>query len=248
MERAILQYAFDRSNVPTWECPNCGSASLSDINNTFASFVRYPIDTDHPNFEPEWIEYVFTMTLECAVPNCKRIVACCGSGGVEQAFNEDGTPGNGWEDYFKPKYFQPALNIFIPPENTPHLIKRELSDSFGLFFSSPRAALNGLRIALEVLLNELGVPSVNTNGKFIPLDQRIDLLDAKYTVIVAPAKAIKWMGNDGSHAGTGITSNHVLDAYAIFEHVLDQIYPKGNATLDNLIAKINANKGVGSAT
>lgn len=244
MDRAILQHAFKRDEIPTWDCPECGATALSTIEGSFSPTYRYAIDTSHPDFDPDWITYVFTSTLECAVPSCKHRVACAGKGGVEQEYLDDGSGGSGWFDYFRPTHFEPALKIFAAPDGTPYWVEEALKESFSLFFSSPRAALNALRLALEVLLDEMDVPSINANGKYIPLDGRIDELGTKYKEIVLPAKAIKWLGNDGSHSGARIRSNHVLDGYDIFEHVLEQLYPKSNATMEALVTKINADKGI----
>lgn len=63
--------------------------------------------------------------------------------------------------------------------------------------------------------------------------------------IIEPANAIRWLGNDGTHAGGfGVRKSDVLDGYRIFEHILIELYPEKRASIDALVARINKAKGV----
>ena len=52
-----------------------------------------------------------------------------------------------------------------------------------------------------------------------------------------------WLGNAGSHEGTELSNNDVLDAYEIMEHLLAEIYNNKGARLAALAKKVNRNKG-----
>lgn len=236
---------FYSDNIPTWPCPECGVQSLSCSDKQFQKQYKMPIDTDHPAFEPEWIEYIFTMHLACANSSCGCRVVCVGTGDLSQEFLENGSGDWGWVDTFQVKFFEPGLQIFVPPSDTPHWVKKALENSFSTFFSSPNTSLSSLRSALEVLLGEMEVALVDEKGKFLSLAKRINLLPENYRKIVEPANAIRWMGNDGTHSGGfQVRKSDVLDGYRIFEHILIELYPEKRASVEALVARINEAKGL----
>ncbi len=237
---------FYSDNIPTWPCPECGVQSLSCSDEQFQKQYKTPIDTSHPAFDPEWIEYVFTMNLECGNSSCGSQVVCVGTGDVSQEYLDDGSGGWGWVDTFQVKYFEPALRIFVPPEGTPEWVKKALDTSFSIFFSSPSTSLSALRSALEVLLGEMEVASVDENGKFLSLAKRINFLPDEHRKIIEPANAIRWLGNDGTHSGGfQVRKSDVLDGYRIFEHILVELFPEKRASIEALVTRINEAKGLG---
>jgi hypothetical protein len=169
-------------------------------------------------------------------------------GGVDVDFivNEDGEPEQTWGDFFRPKYFEPPLRIIDIPVECPDSVSSPLQESFRLFFSSPAAASNNVRIALEALLTELGVKRFNTkSGKriFLGLHSRISLLPAKHAGLKELFVAIKWLGNAGSHMDSAVTSDDVMDAYSLIDHVLQELYTKKAEKAKALAKRINKKKG-----
>lgn len=241
---------FCNDNIPIWPCPKCGAYSLSCEDDQFNKQFKEPIDTNHPDFEPEWIEYIFTMHLECSSSLCSCRVVCVGTGDVSQRYLDDGSGGWEWFDNFQAKFFEPPLKIFIPPKDTPDWVKKALEISFSTFFSSPSSSLSALRSALEVLLDEMKVASVDANGNFLSLAKRINILLPKDSrKIKGPANAIRWLGNDGTHGGGFLVrKSDVLDGYRIFEHILIELFPEKRASIDALVASINKAKGLGRKT
>lgn len=236
---------FYSDNIPVWPCPKCGVQSLSCKDGQFNKQYKEPIDTNHPVFEPEWIEYIFTMHLKCSNSSCGCRVVCVGTGDVSQEYLDNGSGGWEWFDNFQAKFFEPSLKIFIPPKDTPDWVKKALETSFSTFFSSPGSSLSALRSALEVLLGEMEVASVDANGKFLSLAKRINLLPEDSRKIIEPANAIRWLGNDGTHeGGFRVRKSDVLDGYRIFEHILIELYPEKRASIDALVARINKAKGL----
>lgn len=235
---------FVGENIPTWPCPNCGSHSLSCTEDQFQKSYRTPIDPNHPSFDPEWIEYVFSMNLKCSVTKCSSHVMCVGKGSVSQEYLDDGSGNSDWFDSFEVTFFEPPLKIFVPPKDTPLSVKNTLKISFATFFSSPSTSLTNLRSSLEVLLDEMEVPSVNGKGRFLKLEERIKLLPEESRGIIEPANAIRWLGNDGTHAGYQVRRSNVFDGYRIFEHILTELYPEKNAPIKDLIQRINNAKGI----
>ncbi|MCS0328367.1 DUF4145 domain-containing protein, partial [Vibrio diabolicus] len=235
---------FRDKNYPVWPCPECGANSLTAVKDGFKKQYKVPIDPNHPAFDPEWIEYVFTLNMQCAVPTCGCGVVCAGTGDVSQEYLDDGSGEWDWFENFEVKYFQPPLQIFELPKDTPKGVKEALKVSFSTYFSSPSTSLSTLRAALEVLLGEMEVASVDEKGNFLPLAKRISSLPESYRKIIEPANAIRWLGNDGTHSGYQVRKSDVVDGYRIFEHILEELYPEKKASVEALVARINEAKGV----
>ncbi|MDB1122231.1 DUF4145 domain-containing protein [Vibrio algarum] len=244
MNGKSLTAHFRSDNIPTWPCPECGANSLTNRDDGFQKQYKVPVDHHHPAFDPDWIEYVFTLNLKCTIPECGCGVMCVGTGEVSQEYLDDGSSDWEWFDNFEVKYFQPPLQIFTPPKETPFGVKEALTTSFSNYFSSPSTSLSTLRAALEVLLGEMEVASVDEKGNFLSLAKRIGSLPENYRKIIEPANAIRWLGNDGTHSGYQIRKSDVVDGYKIFEHILEELYPEKKASIDALVARINEDKGV----
>jgi len=244
MNEGLFVTRFRGGMIPTWPCPECGSISLTCPEDQFQKEYKTPIDTSHPAFDPDWIEYIFIMNLQCAVPSCGCRVIGTGTGDVSQDYLDDGSGEWDWFDNFQVKYFQPSLRIFSPPVDTPLWVNKALETSFSTFFFSPSTSLSNLRSALEVLLSEMEVASVNENGNYLSLAKRINLLPENYRKIIEPANAIRWLGNDGAHSGSQVRKSDVLDGYRIFEHILIELFPEKKASVEDLVTRINAAKGL----
>lgn len=244
MDDKLFHQCFRNENIPVWPCPMCGANSLSCSPEDFNKQFKMPIEQNHPGFSPEFIEYVFSMNLKCTIPTCNCRVVCIGTGDVSQDYVHDGTNNWDWFDNYQVKFFEPPLRLFIPPKGTPNGVLKALNTSFSTFFSSPSTSLSTLRAALEVLLGEMDVSSVDEKGNFLPLASRIRLLPDDNRKIIEPANAIRWLGNDGTHSGCHIRKSDVIDGYKIFEHILIELYPEQKASIEALVDRINVAKGV----
>lgn len=237
---------FYIDNIPVWPCPKCGVQSLACANEGFNKSLKEPIDPNHPAYEPEWNEYIFTMSLKCSNASCNCQVVCVGTGEVSQEYLCDGSGDSGYFESFKATFFEPALKIFMPPKGTPDFVQKALITSFSTFFTSPSLSLSALRSALEVLLDEMKVTSVHKNNSFMKLADRINSLPEDSRKIIEPANAIRWLGNVGTHGGGfQVRVSDVLDGYRIFEHILIELYPEERASVDALVYRINTAKGTG---
>ena len=81
------------------------------------------------------------------------------------------------------------------------------------------------------MLTERGVARTVINKhnkrKLLPLHDRIIKFKPKNAAAAETLLAIKWLGNESSHAATaGLVFEDLLDAYELFEHAIDQIYVK----------------------
>jgi len=186
--------------------------------------------------------------LECSNDSCKEIVANTGRGsvGYDVTFDRDGQPEYEYADFFRPLFFDPPLSLFETPGECPADVAIELENSFALFFSSPGAALNFARSAIEALVTHLGAKRFQVQGgkrRPISLHARINLLPAQHAHVKELLLAIKWLGNAGSHPGGEVSVDDVLDAYELVEHVLVELFGNKSKAMKALAKKVNKRRG-----
>jgi len=250
MDRKLYKLPFRKGYSPRWLCPICGQGILKIKADTFNSVETSGSKKARKDeeWEPQWIEYVYSCLLVCSNEACKAVVANSGEGfvDVDYDYDDSGQPKENWFDFFRPKYFHPHLKLFSLPTGTPKDIVEEINQSFELFFCNPPSASNHIRIALENLLTYMKVKRYETkNGKkfFLNLHRRIDLIPAKYQSLKDFCLAIKWLGNAGSHSDKKITLDDVMDAHEIMDQMLGELLDKKQEHIKKLVKTINKKKG-----
>lgn len=249
MDRKALKRPFTLDAVPAWTCPTCGTGILQIRKDSFVQGERaHTRDHSHDAFEPDWIEYVYACIFECSNARCKDVISSSGIGGVdlEVIFDEHGEPDQVYQDYFRPKHFEPPLRIIKIPVGCPASVSEPLIESFRLLFASPNASANYIRASIENLLTELKVKrfkQIKGQRRFLSLHQRITIIPEKYKDLKDLILAIKWLGNSGSHGYGVMTIDDVFDAYELTEHVLQEIYEPKIKKLKALAKRVNLKKG-----
>ncbi len=252
MDRKALKLAFTLASPPDWICPTCQKGVLRIKKDTFFQEEgQASRDRSHEAWEPDWIAYVYSCLLVCTNDQCKEVVSNVGVGSVVHHVYQDyrGEVDEAYIDFFQPKFFEPHLVFINIPDDCPESVSEPLRESFRLFFSVPGAAANNVRIAIEELLTALHVKRFNVvKGKRRPINlhQRIDLLPRKHVLLKDLLFAIKWLGNAGSHGNNGkneITTDNVMDAYELTEHILHEIYAPKTKKLAALAKKVIKKKG-----
>jgi hypothetical protein len=249
-DRAIFKYPFVKSHPYQWQCPTCKKGVLEISEDSFFSkeSSKSRAGHDHPMWEPEYIELVFSCLLECSNNQCNEVVACTGVGSMDFDIGVDnnGNQIQEYNEYFKPTYFQPNLNFFDVPIKCPEDVKNSINKSFSLILVNPDSASNHIRVAVELLLNNLKIKRFSQkNGKrsTIKLHQRIESLKTKYLHLKDLLLAIKWLGNAGSHASKPLSIDDVFNAYDILDVILTDLYANKAAQVKSLAKNINKNKG-----
>lgn len=240
---------FQPQSLPIWMCPKCKEHPLVLADtDAFKSYltVESLAERHYQHHFPMDDSYTYHATLVCSDKSCKKLVITTGEGFVEiDVDDSSGYPETTYEIYYRPKYFNPSLDIFPLPEQTPSTLAKAIRKSFELFFTDSDASLNQLRSAVETLLNELGVERNDKNGHPLKLHSRLDKLkddNAKYRESL---KAIKWLGNAGSHSTSSskVKLEDVLDGYEILQPILYELFKNKERTTEELVSAINANKG-----
>ncbi|HHR5700588.1 TPA: DUF4145 domain-containing protein [Klebsiella michiganensis] len=254
MDRKKLTSSFSLEEKIPWECPTCKTGVLGIVESSLHKRITPESDAICARYEqwiPEEIEYRYSCLFQCA--SCKEIISSSGIGHVDvigyETFDE-GSYDAIYGDCFKPKFFEPHLSLISMPDNCPISIREPLNESFKLFFSSLGAAANNIRVAIEAFLTELKVPTEKKKkdggSTFMSLHERIDKIPLTHTEYKEMLKAIKWIGNAGSHnSDVKPDVEDVIDAYELIEHVLEEVYASRRKRLSAIAARINKNKGPG---
>jgi hypothetical protein len=190
-------------------------------------------------FDPDWIDYAFTAWGHCTHPSCKQNFALAGKGGVTQEMTADDDWG--WEDYFSPLICYPMPDIFEIPNECPDNVVVELRASFTVFWSHQAAAASRLRVALELLLDHLGVQKHkrSTQGQMsdLSLHARINIFARSKPTVAPQLMALKWLGNTGSHDSV-VSKGDLLDAFEIMEHALGELIDERSQRVAKLAKKL----------
>lgn len=249
IDRAIWNAEFTRNGSVPWACPSCQASRLRVVTSTlFDGQTRESKDGMQTlAAEPEWIDGRFSCLMDC--PHCGGEIAVAGKYRVQDDRYLDPVEGESgdYENYYRPLFFTESPRIIMLPDKTPDGVTDELLLAFRLFWSDPWGCANHIRSAVEELLTAQRIPQTNgrtakTGGRrFLTLAARIDRYRQKRPDLAEALDAIRWLGNAGSHADR-ITSDDVLDGFAIIEHVLDALYSHRERHANAIARAINRRK------
>lgn len=242
MKRNIWSTTLSEHSAPPWPCSECNKGVLRLVPKSLAykETIRSQRSHGDEGWDPDWIDYTFSAWLKCSHSGCGQEVAVLGIGGVEAWYdNEEGTTG--WTPYFAPRWCSPMPDIFELPAKCPDEVLKQLRASFRLFLADQPAAASKVRIALERLMDHLGVPKrkKEKNGKFIDLSlhRRIEIFQQGKPDIGLQLMALKWLGNTGSHE-TQVSRDDLLDAFEILEHALSELIDRRSEKVAELAKKL----------
>ena len=229
------------SDFPTYPCPSCEKQDLRKVSFLSVESGATKKNRGEDWWEPEYDEHIFNMTMECS--SCGETVFATGDGYIDEEveiIREDH-----WERNYvlrhRPKYFFPALKFIECPAATPKEVQRNLESASSIYFSNPASACNSLRIAAEGIMTSLGVPEPEP-GDFVSFGNRIKAL-AEESVEYKLLNAIRWLGNNGSHADTLITHKDAQDAFEVMDFLIEEVYSDRKKKINEIASLINEHKG-----
>lgn len=230
INRQLWTEPFLTNNFPPWKCGKCGVGILENQKDNF----YYIEDADtlafkqEVFFDYEYTKYRFSAILKCNYKDCMETSILTGWGCVDIR-DEINEYTNEHEQkcykYFYPEYCNPPPAVFVPPFSVPEPINKYLLSSFAIFFSDFHGAANKLRICLELILLEEGIPQTN---KCYKLETRLKELCIKHTLDTHEFyDVIQKIGDEGAHGGLinhPLTINNILDGYELLDYLLDELY------------------------
>lgn len=152
-----MEIAFTLDAPTIWPCPSCQNGVLTVKRDWFHN-NEMPEPGCHPYIamRSHYSKYTFSCMFACTNPHCKETVSCAGVGTIDEAPATDENDSC-FRFFYTPMYFVPHLRLIEIPEGCPKSVSAPLNESFKLFFCSPIAASNNVRMALDALLIELKV-------------------------------------------------------------------------------------------
>lgn len=241
MKPEVFVREFAKEDVPAYPCPSCGKSELSDKAFVSESSGATKRNSGSEEWEPEYDEYVFSLTLAC--PRCLETVFVTGDGYLDEEIDVDQYDNwsRQWVVKYRPKYFFPALRFIEYPQATPREVKENVDSAAALFYANPAASCNALRMAAEEVLTSLGVAEAGI-GEFVSLASRIKKLpedSAERNLL----DAIRWQGNDGSHSKSIITHADAEDTFNLMNLLIEEVYSDRKRKIQELAKAINEHKG-----
>lgn len=249
LAREILTKKFDRHNFPTFRCSTCSIGffavdldSIVEVEPKFSDLARAD-----ENWGPEWTMERFSVRLNCTNNKCGEVAFGAGDVSSMLFYNYD-TNGSGYvEKYYKFKSIYPAPMFFEIPQNTPEKVTDLLISSFSLYWLDVNAAMNKIRIAIELILDdqEINREKLSDNGTKIrlKLHERLQEYEKVAKESAMSFLAAKEVGNVGSHQESEIDQDIALDVYDFVYLTLNDLYVGMNDKLKNRRDKLIQSRG-----
>ncbi len=235
---------FPSDDWPGAICPACGSGTLIVAEPTIHETAGSQNARKHEAWEPEWISGYFTAELRCARSQCREVVVATGNMRVRWT---GAAPPDSYVQEFRLRFANPALPVIKVPQGAPEDVASRVAEAGLLIWADPSAAANRLRLTIEQILDQQGVPKYpdTTKGKHVPLKthNRIDLFRKDDPGVAAILEAVKWIGNQGSHEDV-LTQRDVLEGASFLEHALKALYDTSAEEIARRVRAINEAKGV----
>ena len=222
-------------------CPNCHSGKLVyDSKNALSNETRQSLENNEHYKKglvcPE-SNYLVSAHLKCE--ECGEVVVAVYERSEDvRHTDEDGNEISMWKSLL----FHSAPHIIKVPASCSPSFKKHLIKSFGLFWYDEASCGNKIRVALETLLEDFGILSIDSNGKFVTLGKRLEQFAQVKPELKEFLNAIRLIGNSASHDDK-LTKEDLLDAYDLIEHSLELLYREKETALISLAEKIKSNNG-----
>lgn len=243
-------------SLPSWPCPTCRDGRLVVVKPSVLS-----VESDlskagraYDEWEPDWIVKRFTAHMTCSDSSCGERVAVAGvvTTEMDYDYDNDGHTVVAVTDRFHPSSISPPPLVIEVPRGTPENVVGELQRASAVIWLDVGSSANKLRSAAEELLTALKIPrtylaSVKGGKKerrLLSLAKRIDRLRIKNADAANLLESIRWLGNVGTHDGLDqIDRNDLLNAFEIFQHVLEQIFDPKHKRLAKAAKDIARRRG-----
>jgi hypothetical protein len=248
--RRLLQIdTFPITEIPEWLCPVCKRGTLVSSKDNFRlvqSLESRKEEEKGPNGPIDSDYGYFTGRLLCNRAKCKQPTFVIGQYFVDENYldkeDEYGHPEREIVAFLRPQLFQPTIQVMYLHHQVPVVIQKAFAKCFEQFWLDNDACGNKIRIVVELLMDDQGIPAAKMLGI------RINAFNKKRTDgLGAMIESIKWIGNGGSHGAASLQRNDVVAAMEMLDFVTRQLYDTETAQkaqqLREYSARVNAAKG-----
>lgn len=241
MHREIWAQPITTKFCPKWPCSICnnGYLFLDDGSFQFKETSTSLSEQEHPEWEPEWVEYCFITWATCSNPECNQHYAISGSGTNWVAEDEFGDQE--LMETFTPKYCYPVLDIISIPKECPDKITEPLKISFSLFYCDTNSCAGKIRCTIESIMCHFEEKSIfdESQNRRTTLHSRLEQFAEREPQLANNLMAIKWLGNAAIHDNTTVSRDDILDVYEIIEHALEKIFDQRTDRIRKKAQRLN---------
>jgi hypothetical protein len=235
---------FRAGQAPLWTCSSCQSGTLYLEKESLASAQTAESRAfEHGDYDD--IRLRFSAFFKCSNSECQEPYSVSGGGHLEIEPSGDDSSYE-YVEYHRVEFFAPGPLVFRIPEECPLEVRYQILRAFSLFLGDPASAGNKTRLAVERILDNYKIPKSarKKNGKlrYLSLQERLDRFQAKKPKDSERLRAIKWLGNIGSHTNA-LSRDDLFDAFEILSLVLDELYGARTVRVDAIAKQINKKKG-----
>jgi hypothetical protein len=241
---------FEGTKWPSAPCPTCKVGNLHVVRTPDGKQVVSTVkssasarNTDRETWDGDPLDFYGTFhgVLGCARPQCEERVVVAGE------WTTDVDDYGNWTAYYLLRFALPAIPLMTAPTSTPEAVVQRIDEASRVVWADPGSAANGLRRAVEAVLDHQKVRKTATKkaGGRRPLTthERITEFKRKDPVAADALEAVKWAGNQGSH-GDVMTASMVIESAEYLDHALRKLYDRREAEITRKIAQVNKRKGL----
>jgi hypothetical protein len=237
MEKNLWKTSVTHDRCPDWPCPTCkaGVLVLEKGSLKEANTKKSMTDQNEGWWGPEHVVMSFTAWATCSNEACGERFALAGIGGVEVEPDDHGNAE--YVEVFQLKFCHPVLSLISVSTNCPDTVRQALIAAFSTFWTDRPSAAGRIRVAVERLLDHVGIPNKGAKGGYLSLDDRIDAFTKSDPTYGPHLMALKWLGNVGAHT-VDVAADDLLDAFDVLEHVLSEVVDKKSAAIAKLAVEM----------
>lgn len=244
--------------IPPFICPKCQSGVLGGMIDTLQKLEpAYSKHARGGDWEQNPSAQRFSYFLECNASYCGEVVAV--SGDIEYFEDEDNITGFAYAEMLVPKSMIPGPVMFKVSAKLKSTTAKHLRKAFELYWQDEGACANRIRVTVESLLDDFGIPRTTVTKPRPPapgaaakpkraervglnLSSRIDKFAKKRKVHKESLTALRVVGNHASHKGE--TSKEILlKAFSLLEDIISDLVDKRSAAQLSLSKKLTKADG-----
>jgi hypothetical protein len=236
-------------SIPGFPCPHCATGKLKCIDKVVPQEPKYAGKLREENdWDPDYQIGRWSAVLKCDENSCGELVSMIGDTEMVEVEVEVGDGVDlALEEVLRIRAAFPGPPLFSVSSNVPHQLSAQLRLAFQMYWTDPSACVARLRTAVEMLLDQQGVPRERklTQGKNAGKMHRMDLNErinsftsgASHT---GQLHGLRTIGNLGTHGTDKVDDEDLFDAMDVLEFVLTGIYD--TKTINAKAAKLATKK------
>ncbi|RWX05687.1 DUF4145 domain-containing protein [Rhizobium leguminosarum] len=248
VDRGLWRKSY--GSIPRFPCPRCGTGKLVRKGDIVHHEPRHTtLRLEEEGWAGNLSEGRFVCMLLCNRTFCGEVVTVAGTYSSHEHFVPVGEDDDheAVTDYsYIPYSIRPAPLMIEEPKGLNAEVRTHLRKAYDLFWTDLASCANRLRIVVEYLLDQLGVPqeAVKGNRKSVRLDlaERASLLAVARPGHEKTLTALRYVGNAGSHEAKGEFED-IMDCFDLLEDVLKELIDRRSEKLEEKADRIIASKG-----